>query len=223
MTADVAPKTTAGHSLRQGLLPLVVDVALPIGSYYLLSKGFGLSELASLAWSSAVPAVRAVWGIVAQRRFNPLATLMLVVNVAGLLLSLVSGDPRLMLAKDSGVSSVVGISILVSVFLGRPIMSTALRPMFGRGQAARLALWDRISANSAAFRRAERTYSIIWGCVLLGECVVRVVGAYTLPVDTMVWLGTVIMLAAILLALRVGHFLALRPMKSLFLAELAVS
>lgn len=223
MTVAAAPKTTAGSPLRQGLTPLVVDVALPVGSYYLLSKGLGLSELASLAWSTAVPAVRTVWGIVAQRRFNALATLILVANVAGLLLSLVSGDPRLMLAKDSGVSSVIGVSILASAFVGRPIMSTALRPMFGRGQAARLARWDHMAANSAAFRRAERTYSIVWGSALLAESVARVVGAYSLPVDTMVWLGTVILLAALALAFRVGHFLGIRPMKNLFLAEMAAS
>lgn len=222
MTVAAAPQTAAGSPLRQGLVPLVVDVALPIGSYYLLSKGFGLSELASLACSSAIPAVRTVWGIVVRRQFNPLAALMLVVNVAALLLSLLSGDPRLMLAKDSGVSSVIGISIVVSAFLGRPIMSTVLRPMFGRGSAARLVVWDRLSASSVAFRRAERTYSIVWGSVLLAECVARVVGAYTLPVDTMVWLGNVILLAAIMLAFRLGHLLAVRPMKTL-VAEMATS
>ncbi|GAB2964830.1 hypothetical protein LWP59_23705 [Amycolatopsis acidiphila] len=99
MITEAAPRTTAGHPLRQGLTPLVVDVAVPIGLYYLLAKGFGMSEPAALAWSSAVPAVRTVWGVVAQRRVNAPAALMLAVNVAGVLLSLLSGDPRLMLAK----------------------------------------------------------------------------------------------------------------------------
>ncbi|GLY70752.1 VC0807 family protein [Amycolatopsis taiwanensis] len=223
MTVDPALQNAAGSQLRKGLVPLVVDVVLPVGSYYLLSKAFGLSELVSLALSSAIPAARTIWGIVAQRQLNPLAALMLVVNVAALLLSLLSGDPRLMLAKDSGVSSVIGISILVSAFLGRPIMSTVIRPMFGRGQAARLAVWDRLSADSAHFRRAERTYSIVWGSVLLVECVARVVGAYTLPIDTMVWLGNVILLVALVLAFRLGHLVAMRPMKTLLIAELATN
>lgn len=33
---------------------------------------------------------------------------------------------------------------------------------------------------------------MVLGVVLLVECVARVVGAYTVPVDTLVWLGSVI-------------------------------
>ncbi|GAB2964824.1 hypothetical protein GCM10017788_01380 [Amycolatopsis acidiphila] len=120
------------------------------------------------------------------------------------------------------VSSVVGLVILGSVCLARPIMSTALRPLFAKGDAGRLAAWDRLSATSPAFRRAERTFSLVWGTALLTECVVRIVGVCTLPVDTMVWLGTVILLAALAVAFRVSHALALRPMKDLFVAEQAV-
>ncbi|WP_236790576.1 VC0807 family protein [Amycolatopsis sp. GM8] len=218
MTVTDAPKTTGRNPLRQAMLPLLVDVALPVGSYYVLSKGLGLSELMSLALSSVIPAVRTVWGIVAQRRINPLALLILTANVAGLLLSLVSGDPRLMLAKESGVSSVIGLAILVSAFAGRPIMSTVLRPIFARGDAARFALWDRLSATSVEFRHAERNYSIVWGCVLLLECAARLIGVYTLSVDTMVWLGPVILIAAILLAFRIGAAAGIRSMRKIFLA-----
>ncbi|MEU5895830.1 hypothetical protein [Streptomyces venezuelae] len=38
-------------------------------------------------------------------------------------------------------------------------------------------------------RPLERMFSVVWGAALFGEAVLRVVGAYTLPVDTMVWLG----------------------------------
>jgi uncharacterized membrane protein len=82
MTIDTAAptKTTSTKNpVRQCLIPLALDVALPVGTYYLLSKGFGLSDLVSLAFGSATPAVRTIiWGIVSQRRLNPLATLMLV-------------------------------------------------------------------------------------------------------------------------------------------------
>ncbi|HKS49705.1 MAG TPA: VC0807 family protein [Amycolatopsis sp.] len=215
-----ATRTTAPNALRRHLMPLVVDVAVPIGSYYLLSKSFGVSETAALGWSGVVPMVRTVWGLVKERRLNGLALLMFVVNVAGLLLSLVTGDPRLMLAKDSGVSSIIGISILVSVFLGRPLMTTAMRPFVTKGDPVRIAAWDRLSATSAKFRRAERMFSIVWGTALLAECVARIVGAYTLPVDTMVWLGTVVLVAAIVVGSIVGGALAVGPIKDMMAAEL---
>mgnify|MGYP006951089145 CR=1 FL=1 len=198
---------------------LIVDVAVPLGSYYLLKGGFGASTFAALAWSSVGPALRTVWGVVKERRVNGLAGLILLVNVVSLALSFVSGDPRLMLAKDSGVSSTIGIAILVSVALGRPMMTEGLKPFLIKGDTDRAAAFERLRAGSAAFRRSERVYSVVWGVVLLAECVVRVVGAYTLPVDTMVWLGTVVLLGAIGIGIVVSGGLAAEPMGKMVTAE----
>ncbi|MEU6356799.1 VC0807 family protein [Streptomyces sp. NPDC047072] len=208
---------------KNALVPLLLDVAVPIGSYYLLKDGLGMSTLAALGWSSVGPALRTVWGVVRERALNGLAVLILFVNVVGLLLSLVAGDPRLMLAKESGVSSVVGIGILVSVVMGRPMMTAGMKPWLVKGIAEREAAWARLAEGSVEFRRAERVFSVVWGVVLLGECVVRVVGAYTLPVDTMVWLGTVIMVVSMSLAFLVSGALAAGPMARMLLAEAAAA
>jgi hypothetical protein len=211
--------TTKTNSKRANLTPLVVDVAVPIGAYYLLKDGLGASTLMALGLSSVVPAVRTGWSVVKERTVNGLAALILVVNVVGLLLSFVAGDPRLMLAKDSGVSSVIGIGILVSVALGRPMMTAGMKPWLVKGMAEREAAWARLQDGSAGFRRAERRFSVVWGVVLLAECVVRVVGAYTLPVDTMVWLGSVIMVVAMALGFLVSGALAAGPMAGMLIAE----
>ncbi|MFD7709151.1 VC0807 family protein [Streptomyces sp. NPDC059786] len=211
---------TGKGGARQSFLPLVLDVALPLGSYYLLKSGFGMSTVAALGWSSVVPAVRTGWTAVKDRRLNGLAALILIVNVAGLLMSFVTGDPRLMLAKDSAVSSVVGIGILLSVRLGKPMMTTVLAPSVTKGSAARTEAWERLLNGSARFRRAERTFSTVWGVALLTECVLRVVGAYTIPVDTMVWLGSVVMVVTIVGAVLVSGGLAVVPMKIMLENEL---
>ncbi|MGD1225591.1 VC0807 family protein [Streptomyces krungchingensis] len=220
-TEATAVAATGPAAAKPSFLPLIMDVAVPLGSYYLLKNGFGMSTVAALAWSSVVPAVRTLWSLVKERTFNGLAGLILLVNVAGLLLSLVAGDPRLMLAKDSGVSSVVGIGILLSVRLGRPMMTQGMKPFLIKGDAAKNVAWERLLAGSERFRRAERTFSLIWGAALLGECVLRVVGAYTLPVDTMVWLGTVVMVATIGLAILLSGRFAVVPMEKLLEQELA--
>lgn len=79
-------------AMLESLAPLVVDVAVPLVSYYVL-KAAGLGTFGALAWSSVVPAVRTVWGVARERRLNALAALMVAVNAVGLLLSLVAGDP----------------------------------------------------------------------------------------------------------------------------------
>jgi hypothetical protein len=113
-----------------------------------------------------------------------------------------------MIAKDSLVSSVIAIAILASVVLRRPLMSAGLKPYLTRGGAGRTAAWDRLSASSSRFRRFELLFSTIWGLVLLAECVARLVGAYLLPVTTMVWLSTVMTLGAIGTAIMAGGIAA---------------
>ncbi|GAB7103513.1 hypothetical protein JCM4814A_18270 [Streptomyces phaeofaciens JCM 4814] len=213
----------AKQSKKNAFGPLIVDVAVPLGSYYLFKGAFGMSTFAALAWSSVVPAVRTVWGVVRERTVHGLAGLILVVNVAGLLLSFVSGDPRLMLAKDSAVSSVVGIGILVSVALGQPMMTAGLKPFLVKADEAKVAAWERLAGGraeaSGAFLRGERVFSVVWGVVLLAECVLRVVGAYTVPVDTMVWLGSVVMVASIGTGILVSGALAAGPMQAMVADE----
>ncbi|MFJ1811671.1 MULTISPECIES: VC0807 family protein [unclassified Streptomyces] len=215
--------TTNQHKKQNAFAPLLVDVAVPLGSYYLFKGAFGMSTFAALAWSSVVPAGRTLWSAMSRRTVNGLAGLILVVNIVGLVLSFVAGDPRLMLAKDSAVSSTVGIGILVSVALGRPMMTAALKPFLVKGDAVREAAWARLESGTAsasvAFRRRERAFSIVWGVVLLAECVVRVVGAYTVPVDTMVWVGSVIMVVAMGMGFLAGGALGAGPMVAMLASE----
>ncbi|MFJ5535141.1 VC0807 family protein [Streptomyces sp. NPDC093261] len=216
MTTNTVPQ---GQSRKNTFAPLIMDVAVPVGSYYLFKDGLGTSTLMALGLSSLVSAGRVAWSAVRERKVNALAGLILFVNVVGLMLSFVSGDPRLMLAKDSGISSAVGIGILVSVALGKPMMTAGMKPWLVKGDAEKEAAWERLRSGSPAFRRAERVFSVVWGVVLLGECVVRIVGAYTLPVDTMVWLGSVIFIAAMALGFLVSGALAAGPMAGMLAAE----
>jgi hypothetical protein len=196
---------------------------VPVGSYYLFKNSFGMSTFAALAWSSVVPAVRTVVGVVRERKVNALAALILFVNVGGLLLTFITGDPRLMLAKDSGLICAIGIGILVSVALGKPMMTAVAKPWLVKGDDRREAACARLQSGSPAFRRAERVFSLVWGVVLLGESVLHVVGVYTLPVDTMVWLGTVFTIGAIVIGFRVSGALAAAPMERMILAEAAAA
>src|SRR5215470_19947484 len=71
------------RDLAVALRPLLLDVGIPIGTYYLLRNAFDVSVWLSLALSSIGPAVRAIAGLVAERTLNLLAVLMLAVNLAG--------------------------------------------------------------------------------------------------------------------------------------------
>jgi|ERR1700733_6780889 hypothetical protein len=211
----VKPNSSAASALR----PLVFDLGVPLGSYYLLRK-LGVDLVPSLALSSVVPAVRAIVGLVRDHTFNGLAALVVAVNVVSTAVSFWTGDPRIMLAKDGAVSSTIGIAILVSVLVGRPLMTAGLKPMIAKGSAAKVAAFDRLSATSPRFRRLERLFSLVWGVILLSECAAKVFCAFTLPVGTMVWLSSVMVLGAIAVGIVVGSVFSV-PMDMMVRREAA--
>jgi len=214
-TAPPSAPDGARGGIGASLRPLAVDVAVPVGLYYLLRDGFGVSLVLSLAASSVLPAVRSVAGFARERRVNGLAALMLAVNVAGLAVSFAADSPRWMIAKDSVISSVIAVAMLVSAAAGRPLMSAAVKPFLTKGLTGRTAAWDRLAAGSARFQRLAKIYTAIWGVVLLADCVARVIGAFTLPVGTMVWLSTVMIVTAIGLAMVVSGAVAAAPMEAM--------
>jgi hypothetical protein len=211
----VKPNSSAASALR----PLVFDLGVPLGSYYLLRK-LGVDLVPALALSSVVPAVRAIVGLVRDHTFNGLATLVVAVNVVSTAVSFWTGDPRIMLAKDGAVSSTIGIAILLSVLVGRPLMTAGLRPMIAKGQAAKVAAFDRLSATSPRFRRLERMFSLVWGVILLSECAAKVFCAFTLPVGTMVWLSSVMVLGAIAVGILISSVFSV-PMDMMVRREAA--
>ena len=57
--APAGPRSADRRDLAAALRPLLVDVGIPVGTYYLLRNAFGVSLWLSLALSSIGPAVRA--------------------------------------------------------------------------------------------------------------------------------------------------------------------
>jgi len=199
-------RATAGrsqHPAMAALRPLVLDLGVPLGSYYAM-RAAGVALIPALALSSVLPAARTLIGLVKDRSVNGLAALIVIVNVVSIAVTFWTGDPRLMLAKEAAISSTIGIAILISVFAGRPLMTAGLKPMMTRADAARTAAFDRLCATSPRFGRLERLFSATWGLVLLAECATRIVCVFTLPVSTMVWLSTVMTMGAIGIGIVVG-------------------
>ncbi|MFD0385711.1 VC0807 family protein [Streptomyces stramineus] len=200
---------------------MVIDLGVPLALYYGLRCGFGVSSLWALAAGAAVGAVRGGIGLVRHRRLEPLPLLVLISSVVGMVLSLVSGSEQFMIAKDSFGSGVIGLVTFWSAFTTRPMMTEGLRPFFTKGDPGRLAAWDRI-ADRPAFRRVERRTTLVWGTALTAECAARVILAFVLPVSTMVWLSTVLLVGAIILAVVVGAVVA-GPLQTMLDEETATA
>jgi hypothetical protein len=173
------------------VLGLALDVGLPLATYYVL-HALGVGDWPALLAASGVAALRIAWEAVRRRRLNPFATVMLVVFGIGLVLSLISGDARFLLLKDSITTGAVALVFLVTSVRGTPLTLAAMQS-FAPHRAAGLAAAYR---DDPHVRRGVRRTSAVWGFGLLAEALVRVPLVYLLPVSVMVGVSTVLAVTA---------------------------
>jgi hypothetical protein len=157
----------------QAASPLLFDVALPVGLYYLLS-GTGMADTPALIVSGLVPFTRSVLGMLRAGKPDYLAVMVAAVFVLSLALVAVTGSPKFVLAKESFGTALIGLWSLASAWTARPMTYYTARPILTRGRPAALACWSRLADNSAEFCAVQRRLAIFWGIGLLAEAAVRV-------------------------------------------------
>jgi hypothetical protein len=175
------PKAPSGNPF----LPLVLDVAIPLGSYYLL-RHFGVSLVMALAVSGLLPCGRVIWSTVRERTTDGLALAVLVLTLISIPVAFITGSPKVMLAKESLGTGPMGCWVIVSALLHRPAMANSLRAFLARTEGSALA-WEQLSQDSARFRACLDRATLVWGTGFIVECAARLVLIIVLPVQTAVW------------------------------------
>jgi hypothetical protein len=186
------------NSRAKGLLVAAVDVGVPIGLYYVL-RGLGTPSQNALVISSFVPGVSVITSLVRRRRPDSVALFMTLLILASAAVSLFVHDARFLLAKDGWFTAAAGIWFLTTVRAARPVVFTLTRVLLEGRIGPRKVSWDVLWDRLPAFRRVWRVATVIWAVGLLVDAAVRVVMAYTLPIDVVPGLG----------ALQYGIFMVL--------------
>ncbi|HEY2693943.1 MAG TPA: VC0807 family protein [Pseudonocardiaceae bacterium] len=175
----------------------LVDMVLPLALYYGL-RAFDVNQWLALVLGGALPVVRLAYTLVTERRLETLSACTLTVVVCGTAIALVTGDVRLLLARESYLTGLLGIWTLGTLLCAaRPFVFTVTTKMLPPKTAAS---WQRDWGRSPEFRRVMRLMTIFWGIAFLLDAVARIVMAYTLPVDVVPIAGA-ILLAVLLSAI----------------------
>jgi hypothetical protein len=109
-------------------------------------------------------------------------------------MSVVTGDPRALLIRDGWLTALVGLWMLGTLFTSRPFLRTAsVSIVVAKIGEAGARKWDARWHNEPDFRHRLRVLTTVWGLGLglALDAVVRVVLAYTLPLDAIPLAGTV--------------------------------
>ncbi|GAB3579768.1 VC0807 family protein [Calidifontibacter terrae] len=168
---------------------LLIDVVVPVGTYY-VARGFGASVTVALLIATVASAIRNVQVMVKQREVDGFAAFMFVVLAVGLVASLWTGDPRFMLLKGAIGGLLAGVAFSASSLIKRPLSFEIAKRLAGddhaRGDLRRG--WS----ESKAFRRGMHLMTQAWGLGLIADGVISMAMIYTLPIDTSVWAMTVL-------------------------------
>ncbi|HVX29840.1 MAG TPA: VC0807 family protein [Nitrolancea sp.] len=178
--------------LRGVVWPILSDIVLPF-ALYSLARELGFSIVLALLVGGLWYIGRMLISVLRGTRIDRLSIFLLVLIVAGIATSLVSGSARFAVVKDSAFTGVIGIFYLVTRLSGRSVMSPAFRPLvLGKTEGGE-AIWNDLWKRSAGFRRLFHRLDTVWGVGLLLEATIRIVGALLLPVSTVVNLSPVLM------------------------------
>ncbi|MCC3774170.1 VC0807 family protein [Streptomyces sp. UNOB3_S3] len=184
-----AQKTAALRKLI--VLQLVFELALPLGGYYGL-RAAGVGQWAALAIGSLLAVPWLVYGMVKRRRVEVMAVFTLTLMFIGALMSMVTGDPRTLLVRDSWIAALAGFWVLGTLLTRRPFMMTMAQAIVvAKVGEAGWREWEARWGTEPAFRHAIRVITAIWGTVLTLDAGVRVLLALTAPVDLVPTLSTV--------------------------------
>ncbi|WP_067672009.1 VC0807 family protein [Nocardia miyunensis] len=200
--ADAAPIPNRRAIARQ----MLRDIGAPLITYYAL-HALGVSNLIALGAGTVVSGLFVLVEVVRKRKIDFFAGVILTGFVVGFAITFISGDARFMLAKDSVVTGLIGLAFLVSAVVGKPLVYLAARSGASGSDPAKAAAFEERYRTRPTMRRAFSRLSAMWGAGLLAEAALRVVLVYQLPVSTMVWLSTVMMVVTF--ALLMGISLAL--------------
>lgn len=180
---------------RKLVMGLLGDVGLPAVAYY-VCRAFDVDVLLSLAAGGLIAVARVAWVAATRRRLDGLAAFMAGTFVLLLVVSLLTGNPKIVLAKESILTGAAGLLLVGSCLIGRPVLYPLVRRLV-ESKPEVLAQWDRRWHTQPGFRRHFAVLSAVIGGVLLTEAAVRVVLISLLPVDVMAGVSTGLHLATI--------------------------
>jgi hypothetical protein len=206
---------------RKLIVGLVWDVGVPALVFYVLDA-FGVDTMLALAAGGAAALIRVAVVAVVHRRLDGLAAIVSASFVLLLTVSLLIGDPRIMLARESLLSGFLGLLLVGSCVIGRPMLYALVRRAnSGNGRA--LAQWDELWRTQPGFRRRFTMPSLVIGGVLLAESTSRIVLIFLLPVEVMAGVSTGLHLGAIAILVAWGMWFRNRRRRSLTAAGQLVS
>jgi hypothetical protein len=168
------PSNADGPSIRGVVPSLVIDGLLPFLTYELLTSYLPhLSQVIALSLSAIFPTVNGLVTIMRQRHLDIIGAVVLVGIAVSILATLVGGDPKLLLIRESFVTGALGLVCLTSLVWPRPLMFYIGRQFSVGEDPAKIAEFNTLWQYPRA-RHTFRVMTVAWGIGWMSEFALRV-------------------------------------------------
>lgn len=168
--------------MRRELIRTLAINAIAPYLVYVLCRPY-LGSLAALALSAVPPTIESLWSVVQRRRLDTVSALVLGGIAISLVLIALGGSERVLLLRESLITSVIGVVLVGSVAAGRPLLFYLFRQVWSGEDAAAVARWNERWARDAALRRTMNILTVVWGVGLIIEMAVRTLMVFEIEIS----------------------------------------
>lgn len=147
----------------------------------MLDKIIYVTSIVPLLVASLFPVLGNIISILRRHRLDIIGVMILIGLAVSVIAILLGGSPRLLLIRESFTTGAIGLALLVSLVLPRPLGYSFARQFLTANDPTRVAGFESLW-QVPFFRKSLKGGTIFWGTLVLGEFVLRIVMVLTLPV-----------------------------------------
>lgn len=159
---------------------IVLNAVIPVILYKLSKRYYSPSEFTALVVAALFPIGKSGFELIYRRQLDPISILVLLGIGTDSVALLLGGSPRLLLVRESLLTGVFGLACFFSLLLPRPLMFYFARYFVAGTDPVRQTRFNA-AWQFPEVRFCHRLTTTVWGCVFVGELVVRIILIYNLP------------------------------------------
>jgi hypothetical protein len=204
--------------LRAAVWDIALNAIIPVILYKLSKHYLSSSELTALLIATTFPVGKSIFDLVRRGQVDPVSIVVLFGIIANGVALFLGGSPRLLLVRESLFTGAFGVACFFSLLLPRPIMFYFARHFMAGNDLERQAQFNA-GWRLGDVRFCHRLITTVWGCVFVGELLLRVVLIYHASTETVLivspaLLGT-LTIGAMIWAFGYGRRVRLRALAQL--------